>query len=58
MRKKTIPVTGMAAAAVVPGGATAAVAASPLADDDHALSGTELQQVSDAALAKTGGLRG
>lgn len=55
MRKKTMLVTGVAAAAVVLGGATVAVAASTLADDDRALSGTELQQASDAALAKTGG---
>jgi uncharacterized membrane protein YkoI len=55
MRKKTMLITGVAAAAVILGGATVAVAASTLANDDQTLSGTELQQASDAALAKTGG---
>ncbi|CAI3805085.1 PepSY domain-containing protein [Pseudarthrobacter sp. MM222] len=55
MRKKTMLLTGAAAAAVILGGATVAVAANSLATDDQALSGTELQQASDAALAKAGG---
>lgn len=55
MRKKTMLITGAAAAAVVLGGATVAGAASNPASDDQPLSGTELQQASDAALAKTGG---
>jgi uncharacterized membrane protein YkoI len=55
MRKKTMLITGVAAAAVVLGGATVAVAAGTLANDDQQLSGTELQQASDAALAKAGG---
>jgi uncharacterized membrane protein YkoI len=55
MRKKTMLMTGVAAAAVVLGGATVAVAANSLASDDQPLSGTELQQASDAALAKAGG---
>ncbi|MCU1555182.1 MAG: hypothetical protein JWM13_2668 [Arthrobacter sp.] len=55
MRRKTMLITGVAAAAVVLGGATVAVAASTLASDDQPLSGTELQQASDAALAKAGG---
>jgi uncharacterized membrane protein YkoI len=40
---------------VVLGGATVAAGANTLAADDQPLSGTELQQASDAALAKTGG---
>jgi uncharacterized membrane protein YkoI len=55
MRKKAMLITGVAAAAVVLGGATVAVAANTLAADDQPLSGTELQQASEAALAKTGG---
>jgi uncharacterized membrane protein YkoI len=55
MRKKTMLITGVAAAAVVLGGTTVAVAANSLATDDQPLSGTELQQASDAALAKAGG---
>lgn len=55
MRKKTMLITGAAAAAVILGGATVAVAANSLANDDQPLSGTELQQASDAALAKAGG---
>jgi uncharacterized membrane protein YkoI len=55
MRKKTMLITGVAAAAVVLGGATVAVAANTLTSDDQPLSGTELQQASDAALATTGG---
>lgn len=56
MRKKTLVITGVAAAAVILGGATVAGAASTLSStDDQPLGGTELQQASDAALAKTGG---
>lgn len=55
MRKKTMVITGVAAAAVVLGGATVAAAGSTLASDDQPLSGTELQQAGDAALAKAGG---
>jgi uncharacterized membrane protein YkoI len=55
MRKKAMLITGVAAAAVVLGGATVAVAANTLGADDQPLSGTELQQASEAALAKTGG---
>lgn len=55
MRKKTVLITGVAAAAIILGGATVAVAATTQATDDQPLSGTELQQASDAALAKTGG---
>lgn len=55
MGRKTVLITGVAAAAVVLGGATVAVAASIQTSDDQPLSGTELQQASDAALARTGG---
>jgi uncharacterized membrane protein YkoI len=55
MRKKAMLITGVAAAAVVLGGTTVAVAANSLATDDRPLSGTELQQATDAAVAKAGG---
>ena len=55
MVKRAVLITGVAAAAVIVGGATVAVAASTPTTDDQPLSGTELQQASDAALAKTGG---
>ena len=55
MRKKAVLITGIAGAAVILGGATVAVAASTQAADDQPLGGTELQQASDAALAKVGG---
>lgn len=55
MRTRTVVITGVAAAAVVLGGATVAVAASTRSVDDQPLSGTELQKASDAALTQTGG---
>ncbi len=55
MRKKSLVITGVAAAAVVLGGATVAAASGTLGADDQPLGGTELQRASDAALAKTGG---
>jgi uncharacterized membrane protein YkoI len=55
MRRKFVVITGVAAAAVVLGGATVAGAANTLSGDDQPLSGTELQQAGDAALAHTGG---
>lgn len=55
MRKKTLVITGVAAAAVVLGGTTMAAASGTLGTDDQPLGGTELQRASDAALAKTGG---
>jgi uncharacterized membrane protein YkoI len=55
MRKKTMLITGAAAAVVVLGGATVAAASGSPTSDDQPLSGTELQQASDAALAKAGG---
>jgi uncharacterized membrane protein YkoI len=55
MRRKFVVITGVAAAAVVLGGATVAGAANTLSADDQTLSGTELQQAGDAALAHTGG---
>jgi uncharacterized membrane protein YkoI len=55
MRKKTLVITGVAAAAVVLGGATVAAASGTLSADDQPLGGTELQRASDAALARTGG---
>lgn len=54
MSKKAALVTGVAAAAVVLGGATVAGAASTQSSDDQPLNGAELQQASDAALARTG----
>lgn len=54
MRKKAVLITGIAAAVIL-GGATVAVAASTQTTDDQPLGGTELQQASDAALAKVGG---
>jgi uncharacterized membrane protein YkoI len=54
MGRRAVLITGVAAAAVVLGGATVAVAASGRAGDDQPLTGTELQQAKDAALARTG----
>ena len=48
MRKKAVLITGIAAAAVILGGATVAVAASTQTTDDQPLNGSELQQASDA----------
>jgi uncharacterized membrane protein YkoI len=54
MGRKAVLITGAAAAAVILGGAGIAVAASSQSADDQPLGGTELQQASDAALARTG----
>lgn len=53
MRKKTLWIAGAASAAVALGGAAVA-AASNTPGGDQPLSGTALQQASDAALARTG----
>ncbi|MDQ0635716.1 putative membrane protein YkoI [Arthrobacter pascens] len=53
MRKKALWIAGAASAAVALGGATIASAVST-AGDDQPLSGTNLQQASDAAIASTG----
>jgi uncharacterized membrane protein YkoI len=55
MRRKFVVIAGVAAAAVVAGGATVAGAANTPPGGDQPLSGTELQQAGDAALAHTGG---
>lgn len=54
MGRKAVLITGVAAAAVILGGAGIAVAASSPSPDDQPLAGTELQQASEAALARTG----
>lgn len=54
MSRKTVLITGAAAAAVILGGAGIAMAASSPPVGDQPLGGTELQQASDAALARTG----
>jgi uncharacterized membrane protein YkoI len=53
MRKKALWIAGAASAAVALGGATIASAGS-MSGDDQPLSGTALQQASDAAIARTG----
>jgi uncharacterized membrane protein YkoI len=53
MRKKALWIAGAASAAAALGGATIASAVST-ASDDQPLSGTNLQQASDAAIARTG----
>ena len=53
MPKKAALITGIAAAAVILGGATVAVAASTQTTDDQFLSGSELQQASDAFQVST-----
>jgi uncharacterized membrane protein YkoI len=54
MGGKAVLITGIAAAAAILGGVSIAVAASSQTTDDQPLTGTELQQASDAALARTG----
>lgn len=53
MRKKKLWIAGAASAAVALGGAAVA-AASSTPGDDQPLTGTALQQASDAAIARTG----
>lgn len=53
MGRKTLWITGVAAAAAAIGGASAAVASST-PGDDQPLTGAALQQASDAAIAHTG----
>ncbi len=53
MGRKTFLISGIAAAAAAIGGASIA-AASTTPGDDQPLSGTALQQASDAAIARTG----
>ena len=54
MGRKAVLITGAAAAAVILGGAGIAVAASSQSAGEQPLGGTELQQASDAALARIG----